>query len=171
MCRSGTPQSAECHPCTLVAECYPGTSDSLGTLRQWCVKFLPRIFYLFSAPHSRKLWIGLFNRRATKWCFWLACDQNQGSVILMCDHESNFQNFYPKNFGPLRQWSRKFPSRIFYPFLAPTPGNYELVFLTGVRPNSMFRLFDCCATRKGLKGPLLIAGYFCSSFALFHFYF
>ncbi len=44
------------------------------TLRQWCVKFLPRIFYPFWARHSRKLRIGLFDRRATKWYFGPACD-------------------------------------------------------------------------------------------------
>ncbi len=142
MCRGGTLQSAECHPCTLVSECHPGTSDSLrnftpvvhkvssqdflrilgnpqpkitnrffdrratktwvrsfwgatmgqifeiltwrnfGPLRQWSRKFPSRIFHSFWAPHSQKLQIGLSDRRATKRCFSLACDQNLGSVLL-----------------------------------------------------------------------------------------
>ncbi len=50
--------------------------------------------------------------------------------------------------GPLRQWYRKFSSRIFYPFLAPH--------------NRKLRIghFDRCATKKGLKNPRLIAGLF-----------
>ncbi len=60
----------------------PALRIRFGTLCQWCVKFLPRIFYPFWAPHIRKLRIGPFDRRATKWCFWLACDQNLCSVFL-----------------------------------------------------------------------------------------
>ncbi len=82
-----------------------------GTLHhQWCVKFLPSIFYPFWAPHGRKLWIGLFDRRATKtWVlsFWRA---TMGQI---------FRILIWRDFGPLHQWSRKFPSRIFYPFWAP----------------------------------------------------
>ncbi len=51
-----------------------------GTLRQWCVKFLTRIFYSFWTPHSRKLRIGLFDHRATKIfvrSFWPLCDQER----------------------------------------------------------------------------------------------
>ncbi len=53
-----------------------------GTLRQWCVKFLPRIFYPFWPLHSRKFRFGRFDHGATKWCFRPACDQNLGSVLL-----------------------------------------------------------------------------------------
>ncbi len=49
-----------------------------------------------------------------------------------------FEIFTWRDFGTLRQWSRKFPSRIFYPFLGRHAGNYESVFLTGVRPNGAF---------------------------------
>ncbi len=56
--------------------------ENFGPLRQWSRKFSSGIFYLFWAPHGQKLRIGLFNRRETKWCFWPACDQNQGSVLL-----------------------------------------------------------------------------------------
>ncbi len=66
-----------------------------GTLCRWCVKFLPRIFYPFWEPHRRKLRIGLFDRRATKWCFWLACDQNLDSVFLWWNYGSNFSKFWP----------------------------------------------------------------------------
>ncbi len=46
----------------------------------------------------------------------------------------------------LRQWSRKFPSKIFYPFLA----RHSRKLLIG--------LFNRCATRKGLKNPRLNGG-------------
>ncbi len=68
------------------------TWRNFGPLRQWSRKFLSRIFYPSWTPHAWKLRISLFDSRATKCCFWPACDQNLGSVILRCDHESNFQN-------------------------------------------------------------------------------
>ncbi len=51
-----------------------------------------RIIYQFWVPHARKLRIGLFDHRTTKWCFWPACDLNLDSVLLRCDHGSNSQN-------------------------------------------------------------------------------
>ncbi len=75
-----------------------------------------------------------------------------------------------RDFGSLRQWSRKFSSGIFYPFLAPHGRKLrislfdracdQMVLMTGVRPKFIFVLFECCATRKGLKNPELMAGYF-----------
>ncbi len=38
------------------------------------------------------------------------------------------------------------------------PSCDQMVLLTGVRPKSMFGLFDHCATKKGLKNPRLMAG-------------
>ncbi len=185
------------HNPTSLAECHPGTSHQMGQNRKFWLgesislrTFTPvvslRTFYPFWAQHGRKLRIGLFDRRATNWCFCPACDQNQGLVLLRCDRGSNSQNFdlkrlltftsmvpkvsledfvpilgapWPKttnrsfwpacdqmvlltsvrpkpglgpfvvgqifeiltwrDFGPLRQWSRKLTSRIFYPFCAP----------------------------------------------------
>ncbi len=51
--------------------------EKLRTLRQWFRKFPSRIFYPFWAFHGQKLRICLFDRRATKWCFWPACDQER----------------------------------------------------------------------------------------------
>ncbi len=67
MCRSGTLQSVIY--ALWLQSATPALWIRFGTLRQWCVKFLPGIFYLFWAPHSRKLRIGLFDCHATKWCF------------------------------------------------------------------------------------------------------
>ncbi len=57
------------------------------------IMFLPRIFYSFWTPPGRKLRIGLFDQRATKWRFRPACNQNLDSVLLRCDYGSNFRNF------------------------------------------------------------------------------
>ncbi len=103
----------------LVVECHPSPSDSLWNFTPECVKFLPGIFYPFWASHSQKLQIGLFDRRANKWCFLLARDKNLGSVILRWDQESNFRNFDLERLRTFRQRFRKFPSWIFYPFLTP----------------------------------------------------
>ncbi len=73
------------------------TWRDFGPLRQWSRKFPSRIFYPFWAPHSQKLWIGLFGRRATKWCFWLACDRNQSSVFLTVVRQFPY-------FGTFNQW-------------------------------------------------------------------
>ncbi len=72
MCRGGTLQSAECHPCILVAERHTGTSVSLQD-------FLP----ILGAPRPK-----ITNRS-----FWQSCDQNLGSALLRCDHGSSSQNF------------------------------------------------------------------------------
>ncbi len=126
------------------------------TLCQWCVKFLPRIFYPYWAPHGQKLRIGRFDSGATKWYFWPACDQNLGSVLLRCDHGSNLQNsdlerlrtFTPmvpkvslQDFLPISgtPWP-KFTNRSFWP-----PGN-QMVLLTGMRPKLGFGPLDHRAT-------------------------
>ncbi len=124
MCRGGTLQSAT----RVLRICF-------GTSRQWCVKFLPRIFYPFWVPHGQKLQIGLFDRCATKWCFWLACDQNLGSVILRCDHESNFWNFDLKRL------------RTFTPMVPKVSLQDFLLFLAPYGRKLRIGLFDRCATK------------------------
>ncbi len=69
----------EVGPWVKFSKFWPG---GLGTFRQWFRKFPSRIFYPFLTSHGRKLQIGLFDCRATKWCFWLACDQNLCLVFL-----------------------------------------------------------------------------------------
>ncbi len=108
----------------------PALRIRFGTLRHWYVKFLPRIFYSFWAPHGRKLRICLFDRRATKTWVRSFCGTTMGQI---------FEILTWRNFGPLRQWSRKFPSRIY--FGRPMTKNYDSVFLTGVRPKPRVRSF------------------------------
>ncbi len=82
----------------------------------------PKIFYPFWAYNAWKLRIGLFDHRATKWCFWPACYQNLDSVLLRCDHRSNCQNF---DLERLRTFTPIFPKvtrQDFLPILgAPRP--------------------------------------------------
>ncbi len=96
--------------------------------RAFCFELLrqgspSRIFYLFWGHHDRKLRISLFDRRATKLV--------------------KFPNFSPGEstlHRNSRQWSRKFPSRMFYSFWPP----YRQKFRIG--------LFDRGAT-KWVKFP------------------
>ncbi len=158
MCRGGTLQSAECHPCTSVAECHPALRIRFGTLRQWCVNFLPRIFYPFWSPHGQKLRIGLFDHCATKWCFWLACDQNLNSVLLWCDYMSNFSKFRPVETSDLHaSGPESFTPGFLTYFGRPTAKNYELVFLTVVRPNGVF---DQRATKTRVRSFCPSCDYF-----------
>ncbi len=55
--------------------------------------FPPGFLTHFGRPVAKNCESGLFDHRATKWCFWMACDQNLDSVLLRCDNGSNFQNF------------------------------------------------------------------------------
>ncbi len=82
----------QCHPCTLVAECHPGTSDSLWNFTPVVRKVSPQDFLPVLGALRPKI-TNLSDRCATKWCFWSACDQNLGSVILWCYCGSNFRNF------------------------------------------------------------------------------
>ncbi len=161
-----------CRRCTIPAlwlqSATPAFRIRFRTLRQWCVKFLPRMFYLFWVPHSRKLRIVLFDCRATKWCFWPPYDQNLCSVILRCDPESNFRNFDLERLRNFMPMVPKVSLQDCLPlFCAPRPeitsrsfwpSFDQMVRLIGVWPKSMFGLFDRCATRKGLKNPRLTAG-------------
>ncbi len=53
-----------------------------GTWRQWSRNYPFWKFHPFLPPHGRKLQIGLFDRRASKWWFWPSCDQNPCLVVL-----------------------------------------------------------------------------------------
>ncbi len=54
--------------------------------------------------------VGAFDRCASKIYFWSFWGATMGQI---------FKISTTRDFGPLRQWSRKFPARIFYPFWAP----------------------------------------------------
>ncbi len=56
-----------------------------------------------------------------------------------------------RDFGPLRQWSRKFPSRIFYPFCAPQ-GQKLRIGLFGRRASN--GAFDWRATKTWIRSFL-----------------
>ncbi len=94
---------------------WPGESISLPTLRQWSPY---RIFYQFWAPHGRKLRISLFDHRATNWCFWPACDQNLGSVLLRCDHGVKFSKYWPGETSNLYAYG---PESFLPGFFTPRP--------------------------------------------------
>ncbi len=129
-------------------------------LRQWSPC---RIFYLFWAPNGRKLLIGLFDRRATKWCFWLACDQMVLSTGVRpngaFDRRATKWCFWPacdQNLGsvlrsgetsdPYANSFEGFPPKFFTDFECPRAKNYKLLFLTIVRPKPGFGPFNRCVT-------------------------
>ncbi len=95
MCQGGTLQSTECHPCTLVAECHPGTLYSLQNFTPVVRKVSLQDFWpVLGSPQPRIM----------NGSFWPTCDQNLGSVLLTCDHGSNFRNFElerPRTFTPM----------------------------------------------------------------------
>ncbi len=73
-----------------------------GTLHQWCLKFLSKIFCPCWTSYRRKFWFGTFDQGATRWVKF----EN-------VDLERVFR------FGTLHQWCVKFLSRIFYQFWLP----------------------------------------------------
>ncbi len=139
MCRVGTLQSAECHPCTLVVEFHHGTSDSLRNFAPVARKVSPHDFLpVLGAP-----WPKISNRS-----FWSLCDQ---MVLLIGVRPKpgfshfevrpwvKFLKFWPEETSDLySNGPESFPPGFFTPFWRPTAGNYELVFLTIVRPNGTF---------------------------------
>ncbi len=140
MCRCGTLQSAECHFRTLVAECHPGTSDSLRNFTPVEGRVSPQDFLLV---------LGASRPKITNLYFWPSCDQNLGSVFLWCDYGSNFRKFRPGEISGLHaNGPESFPSGIFTYFGRPTTKNYDLVFLTVVRPNGAF---DQRATKTRIR--------------------
>ncbi len=90
-----------------------------GTLHQWCVKFLTRIFTRFGRPMPKNsdlvvlsmVWPnGTFDQRATKTWVRYIWGATTGQI---------FKILTWRDFVPLHQWFQKIPSRIFYPFWAP----------------------------------------------------
>ncbi len=140
MCRGDTLQSAECHlPALLLQSATPALRIRFGALRQWCVKFLPRISYPFWGSHTRKLRISLFARCATKWFFWPACDQNLEFGPFEVRPCVKFSKLLPGEISDLyASGPDSFPPGFFTPFWRATTRYYESVFLTTVRPNSAF---------------------------------
>ncbi len=139
MCQGGTLQTAECHPCTLFAECHPFTSDSLRNFTPMARKVSPQDFLpILGAPQPK----------ITNWFFWPSCDQNLALVILRYDHESNFWNFYLERLRNFTPMVPKVSLPDFLPrFGAPRPeitnrsfwlSCNQMVSLTGVRPKSGF---------------------------------
>ncbi len=137
MCGGGTLQSAEDHPCTLVVECHPATSFLLRNFTPVVCKVSPGFFTRFGRPMGRNYELvfltgvrpnGAFDRRATK--TWVRPFEVRpwGQIFII---------FTWRDFGPLRQWSRKFPSTIYYPFWPPHGRKFR------------FGLFDQGATRGG----------------------
>ncbi len=97
-------------------------------------------FHPFWTPHGQKFWFGLFDHRATR--IW--------DCILRCDKMGQISTFLPwrENFAPVHDASglECIPPGNFTHFCRPVVKNYELVFLTIVRPKSMFGRFDHRAT-------------------------
>ncbi len=147
MCRNGTLQSAECHPCTLAAECHPGTSNSLRKVS--CQDFL--------------LVLGSSRPKITNWYFWPSYDQMVLSTSVWLKPgfrhfevrlRIKFSKFWPGETSDLyANGPESFPPGFFPSFWHPTAGNYESLFLTGVRPKSVL-----LTIRRGLKNPRLMAG-------------
>ncbi len=120
MCRGGTPQRAECHYCTLVAECHPGQfcfASELYPCGAWSffLQFFTRferstdenyesVFLTIVRPNDT------FDRRATKTWVWSFYGATIGQI---------FEILTLRDFGPWRHCSRKFPSTIYYPFWTP----------------------------------------------------
>ncbi len=62
-----------------------------------------------------------------------------------------------RDLGPLRQWSRKFPSRIFYPFWAPHGQKLQIGLFDVVLPNGTF---DRHATKSWVQTFLTVGRLF-----------
>ncbi len=158
MCHGGTLQSTECHPCTLVAECRPGTSDSLRNFMSVVCKVSSQDFLPFlGAPRPK-----ISNRS-----FWSACDQmvlltgvwpKPGFGPFVMRLWVKFSKFWPGETSNLYTNSlESFPPRFFTYFGRPTTKNYESVFLTIVRPAGAF---DQRATKTRVRSFWPSCNYF-----------
>ncbi len=164
MWRGGTLQSAECHPCTLVAECHTGISDSLRNFKPVVHKVSPQdVLPVLGAPRP------IITNRS----FWPACDQNLGSVVLRCDHESNFRNFDLERLRTFTPMASKVFIQVFLPLFGASrpkitnrlfwPSCDQMVLLTGVDQNVCSVFWPLCdqerpqksATNGGLKLQLV----------------
>ncbi len=144
MCRDGTLQSAKCHPCTLVAECHHGTSDSLRNFTPVVRKVSPQDFLsVLGAPRPK-----ITNRS-----FWPSCDQ----MVLLASGVQPKPGFGHFEVRPRVKFSKfwlgeisdlyanspeSFPPGFFTPFWRATAGHYESVFLTVVRPGMASKIRD-----------------------------
>ncbi len=110
------------------------TWRDFGPLRQWFRNFPSTIYYPFWPFHGRKFRFGLFDQGATKWV--------------------KFPNFSPEEINSVRNLTPMVPKvslQDFLPILgAPRPKItnrsfwplcYQMVLLTGMRPNPGFRPF------------------------------
>ncbi len=113
-----------------------------GPLRQWSPS---RTFYPFWAPTAENYESvfltgvgpnGAFDWRATKTCIRSFSGATIGQIIKILTR---------RDFGPLRQWSLKFPSAIYYQFWRPHSRKFR------------FRLFNQGAT-KWVKFPNFLPG-------------
>ncbi len=78
--------------------------------------------------------------------FWPACDGNPETVILRCNQMGQISEFFLwREYFAAELYAcepKRFPSRIFSHFGRPTAKNFDLVFLTGVRPKvPSFQIF------------------------------
>ncbi len=91
-----------------------------------------------------------FDRRATWTYVWSFRGATMGQIFIILSW---------REFGPLRQCCRKFPSRIFYPFWPPYHQKLRFgLFDRRAIKIYVFGLFDCCAAGNGLKKPRLMEG-------------
>ncbi len=124
----------------------PALRIRFGTLRQWCVEFLPRIFYSFWAPRSK----------ITNLSSWSACDQmvlltgvrpKPGFGTFVVRLWVKFSKFWPEETSDLyANGPESFPLGVFTYFAGPHDQKLRFGILTGVRPKPGFAPFDRHAT-------------------------
>ncbi len=133
----------------------PALRFRFGTLCQWCIMFLPRIFYPFWAASQPKI---------TNRSFWPSCDQ---MVLLICVRPKpgfgrfevqprvKFSKLGPRDTSDLyANGPESFPPGFFTPLWQATAGNYELVFLTGVRPIDVWSFWPLCNQERSQKSAI-----------------
>ncbi len=117
MCRGSTLQSAI--PALWLQSVTPALRIRFGTLRQWCVKFLPRIFYPFWAPHGVLPKPGFRSFVVRLWIKFSKFRHVETSDL----YANSLESFPPGFFTYLGR---------------PMAKNYKSVFSTVVRPNGVF---------------------------------
>ncbi len=153
--------SAECHPCTLVAECHPGTSDSLRNF----TSMVPKVSLQDFLPI-----LGVARPKIMNRSFWLSCDQmvllngvrpKPGFGPFEVRPWIKFSKFWPgetsdlyangpKSFLPgfftyFRRPMAKITDRSFWPLCDQ---NLCLVFLTIVRPEKASKICETGMTEQ-----------------------
>ncbi len=109
-----------------------------GTLRQWCAKFLARIFYRFGRPTPEN----------SIWSLWPWCDQmvlltgvrlKPGFGTFEVRPWVKFSKFWPGDTSDLyANGPKRLPPGFFTYFRRPTAENSDSVVLIMVRPNGAF---------------------------------